>query len=226
MTIRGKDWIYIHIPKTGGTSVINALRSPEIFGKTIYNPLVHKHGWPDRFEQSNPRVTCACAPRLDTRGITAFSFVRHPQDWYESMYWFRHDRNWAVDPRHLDPADIEVRWPVEGILTEYLNPTFSEFMHYMLENEPGYVQRLYEQYVGPPDNEIDFVGRTENLKFDLRKILIMLQYYNRITFMQVSVDNQHGKLHKTPWTQKLLDAVYDSEKGAFDRWGYKPRRLE
>lgn len=97
-----------------------------------------------------------------------FTFVRHPLSWYES-WWKYQAGSWL---RFEVP-----RWHPQRILERCADDDFSQFIHKCLEQEPAYVTRMYEWYLGPPgQNRFDFVGKTESLRDDLSKVLQQLGY--------------------------------------------------
>ena len=59
-------------------------------------------------------------------------------------------------------------------------PDFNEWLDEMLEEEPGWVTRWFERYVGPPGGEFcHFIGRTETIEQDMEDVLTMLGYGNQ-----------------------------------------------
>ena len=46
-------------------------------------------------------------------------------------------------------------------------PGLSRILERVVENCPGYLTEYYPRFVGPPDGEIDFIGRYERLVDDL-----------------------------------------------------------
>ena len=81
-----------------------------------------------------------------------FAFVRHPLDVYRSYWRFKKGRHW--DPRN--PFDMDCR-----------ADAFVPFVEHVLDKYPGWCSTMFEDYVGPPEREIAFVGRYERLVDDL-----------------------------------------------------------
>jgi len=88
---------------------------------------------------------------LDIGDRFAFAFVREPVSWYRSV-WMFHRRIPQSDWPHLD---------------EWIDLDFPDFLDRMAENNPGYLSTYYRLFVGPPDDEISFIGHHEQLADDL-----------------------------------------------------------
>ena len=86
---------------------------------------------------------------------------------------------------------------------------------------------MFEDYVGPPDKPIRFIGRHEHLREDL----IIALHLSGETVNESSVDavppsnvSRFGDAAR--WTPALFDAVTLSERRAFERFGYVPERAK
>ena len=143
--------LFLHIPKTGGTWIEEALKAAAV---EVENPgaiaeVTWRHSLLSHYRQSY--------------GFS-FTFVRHPLDWYESWWKFQSSGSW---PEH-EPGV----WHPQRVLGRCASNTFSEFINRCIEHEPAYVTRMYEWYIGPPGFElVDFVGRYEHLADDLVRVL-------------------------------------------------------
>ena len=142
--------IYIHIPKTGGTSVRNYITALRIRTEN-----------PNRRAASSRKHSMLW--QLDEDCSYSFAFVRHPLRWYES-FWKYQTNKWIKYEQN--------RWhPWKG-LEACASNNFNIFMENVIKKEPAYVTRMYEWYVGPRGAQmVDFVGKTENLKNDLMNVL-------------------------------------------------------
>lgn len=184
---------FIHIPKTGGQWVKSVLEKCEL-GKRIDN-----FGGTSR-DHSSPH---------DLPGIPVFfAFVRHPVSWYES--W------WKFQAGHWRSHDAE-RWHPQRPLNACCSDSFERFISRCLVHEPAYVTRLYEWYFGPPEQSwIQFFGRYENLREDLKSVLrlIGVEVNERI----VSIIDTHPAVNASQslrgnprWTKRLIVNVRKSE---------------
>ncbi|HTU79973.1 MAG TPA: sulfotransferase family 2 domain-containing protein [Solirubrobacteraceae bacterium] len=81
-----------------------------------------------------------------------FAFVRHPFEFWLSYWGYRMRTGWDPDNR-IDAAAA--------------SEDFEEFVDILVARAPGAASTMYESYVGPPGEEIDFIGRHERLADDL-----------------------------------------------------------
>jgi hypothetical protein len=141
MATCGNDrFLFIHVPKTGGMWVTEALQEAgveveEEIGATPEHPLLSE---------------------LERRGRFTFAFVREPLSWYASIWKFR---NYF----HLHKGPAEGQLPYD----RFIELDFPEFIDSVAKQLPGFLSNHYEQFVGPRDQEIDFVGRYESLEDDV-----------------------------------------------------------
>lgn len=162
--------LFLHVPRTGGTWVKEAMFQAGIpiekWGKVCppYRPKKHT-------------IIPHLHAELWARVGGVFTFVRHPVPYYVSVWRFTcrswkqwPDKMWWAVQERNDPAAINeaiLRW----------KPDFSEWLDEMLEEEPGWVTRWFERYVGPPGGEFcHFIGRTETIESDLEQVIRMLGY--------------------------------------------------
>jgi Sulfotransferase family len=145
--------LFLHIPKTGGTWVEQALME---IGVHTEQPLTipgvtYRHSLLPMFQEQHPYV---------------FTFVRHPLSWYESWWKFQAG-TWTI----FEPGV----WHPQRTLESCRADDFSEFIRLCIEHEPSYVSRMYEWYIGPVGFEfVNYVGRYENLINDLVQVLTVL----------------------------------------------------
>ena len=135
-TCGNEKFLFIHVPKTGGMWVTEALQEAGIeveeeFGATPEHPLLSE---------------------LERRGRFTFAFVREPLSWYASIWKFR---NYF----HLHKGPTEVQLPYD----RFIELDFPDFIDNVSKQLPGFLSHHYAQFVGPQDQEIDFVGRYESL---------------------------------------------------------------
>ena len=110
---------------------------------------------------------CPCRDRF------VFGFVREPLGLYQAYWRFK-------DHGGMGRA--------QSVRHECAAPTFDGFVENVLQNEPGWCSRMFEDYVGrTTEEEIDFVGRFESLADDLVRALRM-----------TSVSFDHRAIHATP----------------------------
>ncbi len=81
-----------------------------------------------------------------------FAFVRHPVDLYRSYWQFKMTNGWDKK----NPLDVACQ-----------TDDFQQFIRDVLDKFPGVYGKSLVGFVGEADNEIEFVGKYENLVDDL-----------------------------------------------------------
>jgi hypothetical protein len=137
---------FLHVPKTGGTWVYRALIEARV---PLRDPVVED---PDPHYAQKGHVTLE---ELGPAGRELFTiaFVRHPLDWWLSVWAHRMREGW-IFPDH----EIDSRASSED---------FDTFVKMVIENLPGFAGTLFERFTGPPSAPVSFVGRYERLVDDL-----------------------------------------------------------
>ena len=94
---------------------------------------------------------------------------------------------------------------------------FNEFVRKVFDGRPGFVSEMYSQYA---HNEINFVGKQENLADDLIYFLMQQEYSIKIEDIQKSPRQNVSVAQKIKWDPQLREEVKDSEKMALLRYDY------
>jgi hypothetical protein len=127
---------FLHLPKTGGTWVYEAMFAAGVVAHRP--PQVPDHGGLIESRDFSDRFT--------------FAFVRHPLELWRSYWGYRMRTGWV----HEHPIDAAAA-----------SADFPTFVEGLIDFAPGFASALYEQFVGRPGKEIDFIGRYERLADDL-----------------------------------------------------------
>lgn len=113
-----RNFVFVHIPKTGGTFVAQVLRDlytpawiRPVFWRKVYfrltNTFLAQTGWPALHVELEKHTPChAIPPRYAHLPIV--SCMRNPFDWYVSNYRFQY---WKRDPNHYPGLKNDPRWP-------------------------------------------------------------------------------------------------------------------
>lgn len=160
--------LFQHVPRTGGTFVQEALTALAV-------PTTH---WTKRVPDSPKKHSLLnhYYPSYMVEVKLIFAFVRHPVDYYSSVWRYLHDAR-QVSRRRFSLTITKHRWhPFKQAALLY-KPDFCEWVDAMVEAEPAWATRLFESYVGPEDGEFcQFIGRTETVRSDLANLLIHFNY--------------------------------------------------
>ena len=154
---------FLHIPRTGGTWICQALK----FLNTRISRRFNKRPVHSNKKLVSKHFLLQHLLREEFgRWDTSFAFVRHPINYYEPVWsWLLRagKRRTGMNRFSWHPFDIPyVNW----------NDDFNVWMKLMLSNNPGWVSHLFDMYVGPEGGEfVDYIGRTENLIDDFQKII-------------------------------------------------------
>lgn len=133
------------VPKTGSTWIRAKLDQLELAVENVGDPAMRGHDLLDSYDRSRYRYVGG--------------FVRDPIEWYRSYWAYRMERGWR--PQY--PLDEHCQCD-----------DFETFVRHAVSILPGALGNIYRSYVGPPDNEIEFVGRQERLEEDLISFLRMI----------------------------------------------------
>lgn len=194
--------LFLHIPKTGGTWITNILDRCKLRGELLKG---HRHSdFYRTFKQHNL-----------PKDIFTFCFVRHPIEWYKS--WFRYMSQFDDNYTFGDENDIIKKWHPNSMLNGLDRSTFESFIIGILKKRPGYVTEFFSWYT---PLQINFIGKQENLREGLIKVLKILKY----DFDEEFIRNR-SKINTSPEMElqldnKIYNLLYKSEHAGLMRYGY------
>jgi hypothetical protein len=128
---------FLHIPKSGGSWVKKALIESRI--ECYEFTTIDGSGHIGLKD-------CPCPNKFK------FAFVRHPVDMYRSYWQYKMTYGWDQN----NPMDVECK-----------SDNFHSFIRCLLFKFPGAYSQWVINFVGEGKNEIEFVGKYENLVDDL-----------------------------------------------------------
>jgi len=161
--------LFQHIPRTGGTFVETAIDDLKI-------PC---NRWISKQPKSCPKKHSLFFhyhhdQKKSVRFV--FTFVRHPVDYYSSVWRYLHDARLVRESR-LSLLWTKHSWHPFRQAALLYKPDFAEWVDALLETEPAWATRLIGWYVGPEGGEFaNFIGRTETLTADLANLLVNFGY--------------------------------------------------
>ena len=181
---------FLHVPKTGGSWVTEAMRAAGVELRPVPLPAVKRgHGGLEAVD----------------RGLFTFAFVRDPFDWYAS-YW-RHRQKFGD-------------WDSASPIDEFARRPFTEFVVQAATRRPRHLTRVYERYCGPPDDPISFVGRYERLAEDLETALTSAgqPFDDDALHAHPAVNTTDSDDPRTAYSAEVRAALIASERDAFARF--------
>lgn len=127
-----------------------------------------------------------------------FTFVRNPYSWLESFYAHRFCPEWKE--------------------------TGYTFEKWVLSRPDAWVVHHYEAFTGPVGKGVDFVGRYEDLRLDLRRALRAAGEKFDDGIFDVAPQNVGNRrvLAGCTWTKRMQQRVAKENCAVFERYGYDP----
>jgi hypothetical protein len=193
--------VYLHVPKTGGKWVKRVLFGG-ISGARLFRETNHGNQW----------AKSAHCDLEDLKDVAGFrlAFVRHPADWWRSYWRYQQThgrfRNESLELVRLVKAD-----------------TFERYVDNVLERLPGYASRMFSRFVGEPGQEIDFIGKQENLTSDLRTALGLAGFDLSAFDFSASRINEGGTTTEHfEFSPEQRRALSLAESAGIERFGYEP----
>jgi hypothetical protein len=182
--------VFIHISKTGGTWVWNALKEAGVELERIPGP-----DWaPDH---PHPRLK-----DFDPEGRFVFGFVREPISWYGSIWNY-----------HRKGESQAAWWP----MSDWIDEDFDTFLQRMAEHVPNFASIYFRDYVGPPHQPISFIGHYEDLVDDLVKALELSdQPFDEEKLRSVPPINTTGST--PPHSQSTAEKMIEAEAEFYNRF--------
>jgi hypothetical protein len=202
MALRLPNSIFIHMMKTGGSSIRDALRQMDV--KLTEIGRAHDPACILRFPGGQRPFT--------------FVFVRHPLNWYRSYWAYRMmNHRWGVHPRQPITG-----WQTFGSVLDHecRANNFVKWMHNVLAYMPeGFLSRIYRIYT----EGVDFVGKVESLQEDFYHALQLAGEKIPVQSTQ-ALPRNNGTLPKflaaATFPRDLAEQVMAAESYVVNRWKY------
>ncbi|MFC4700835.1 sulfotransferase family 2 domain-containing protein [Glaciecola siphonariae] len=205
-----KQFIFLHIPKTAGTSVRKSLvpyakpGESDYFSKALRR--IMGHYTPYRFKEFryHPHLTMQNAKRLMPasrfNNYFKFAFVRHPVDWQYAI--FRH----ILSHRHIKA--FEKRFDFI-----YRSKSFDEYITWRVTN--GAIPQIFQMINEDLITEVDRVYKFENLQGDFEILCRKLGIPNELPFL-----NKNSSSIAKPVSDYARNLIYDAYRLDFEMFGY------
>lgn len=216
-----KNLIYIHIPKTGGSSIRNSLNKNY---KLIYN---------SNFENFEKMGFKNYSEKFENYNFPIFSFKDHlpyqlikRADYHKDKFKFTITRNPFSRIVSLYFECIANKLHLEGLKIKK-TILFDDFVDIICKKSYWFTIPMTD-YIGSKNlNDIDFIGRFENFDDDL----IKLRKYLKISIKHHNYNNSVKSIFKfsdyrTYFKNKEnIDKVYKLYKDDFDNFNYDYKKF-
>ena len=193
--------LVLHIPKTGGFWIEEA-------AKRVGLALQHIPSLRDETRADRHCFRVDCELPVDM----VYAVVRCPFAWYES--WWRYQ---AARPHNWDEWNWHPTYPLQACR----NADFNGFLAAALQREPGFLTRLYEQYIGPLESpKADLIGHTETMVVDFQRFLAAIAWPEPPGVL-ANIPPQNtggGRLGQPVWARTYRRQVYETEKKIFEEF--------
>ena len=187
MFLSEKGALFLHIARTGGRYIQEGIVRSGIPNE------VWKRAGPSTWYRMRYHAPLY---HIDMKWLVkvkyVFAFVRNPFDYYVSVWRYltrgvtKHSREQTIARFKSNPTFLLSE------ATRHWKPDFNEWLEEMLEEEPGWVTRWFERYVGPPyGGEIcHYIGRLETLNRDMQQVMDLLGYGDKWKLFQSSLSEK------------------------------------
>lgn len=194
-------FIYIHVPRTAGTSVASALMNQRVrftfFGKLPPGSLNEfRTRWAHHIAAVNLKPL---VPPWDR--YFKFAFVRNPWDRAISAYFYHKQK---VDRHRASRSLVEIFKKVKS---------FDDWVHH------GFTIHPSAHYVADRDGKlmVDFVGRFENLETDFAEICSKIGIKANLAHKNGSIHGPYQQYY-TPETEEIIRKQCTSD---IELFGYR-----
>lgn len=181
--------LILEVPKTGSKWVRAAIRRARI---------PHEQIGPDEWRGHAP---------LSVHGRDysfIATFVRNPITWYQSYWAYRMEGGWR---------------PHFELDRRCQSDSFVQFLRNAAFHMPGFLNRVFETYVGPLNAQIDFVGKQETLGPDLvRALRAAGEEFDEQAILDTPKANTTAI--KPEYPRELKELITYSEYKTMRRFGY------
>ena len=206
-----RKFVFVHIWKTGGESVVSALRNqcPFYFSNRYVNKAIRMApglsaatlGWRARLVNGQHFTAEEIRNEMPSEAFDLafkFTFVRNPWDWQVSNYAYA-----LQTPAH---GQHEI---IRGL------GSFDAYIRYQhSEQAPSQSAFVYGR---DGKQLVDFVGRFENLEADFQYVCGKIGINAHLPFLNVSKRRRDWRSYYTDETRSLVGELFQND---IERFGY------
>jgi len=211
MIYKERKFIFIHIHKTGGKSINNALHKFQdnvpfkykLWNKIYSKPLKKKRIYPDYLMLDTHTNAKEYKDFLghDYDNFFTFTFVRNPFDWQVSMYFFMKEQK-----NHFQHEIIN-------------NLDFNEYIDWRVNED----FQLQKSFVIDENNEliVDFIGKLENIDHDFNYVQERLNIKTNLPHVNKSKHKPYYEYFDKRTSNQIIEAFEED----FNFFGYEKKLI-
>lgn len=223
-----QKYIFIHIQKTAGTSVMDALGRNLSWNDIEIgaNPEVHRF-YREKYglgKHSLAREVREIIGENAWDSYLKFTFVRHPYSRAVSLYTYiqrmartKYSRNRFPFYKRKDKSPFW-SWLMTQAFLDSKN--FSEFIrHEKFLNDFGAQSQINWIFTNEGETLVDFIGKYENLDIDFEKITQKIDSENKPELKQINISTgkqKPGFYFQSEEDYKYLEKLYEDDFKAFN----------
>ena len=194
--------VFIHVQKTGGMYVREALGLCRPMGRESGPPEADRHVGLPELLSSNPGIAA---------GKFVFGFVRHPVAWLESRWSYGRLSGFATQARHRGKA--AAHW-----MASCWSEDYTRFVELQLERFPGVATQTMFRMLGLwSERPADFVGRCEQVVLDTYHALEAAgETFDKDKLVALPRRNRSVEKPETP--RALRSRIEQSERALMERF--------
>jgi hypothetical protein len=198
--------LFIHVQKTGGMSVRQMLYCCNPVGRESGDAEGERHWGLPELRARHPGIES---------GRLSFGFVRHPVTWLVSRWAFAVASGFPIHVQHRGTA-------AQVWMASCWSPSFDEFAENYLERYPGVATQTMFQKLGLwSEKPVDRIGKTENLRDDLKAILADAgETHTAVPDVVRRNETEKRALHLAFVSPALEQRIMDAEKQLCERFSY------
>jgi hypothetical protein len=211
-----KNFLFLRVPKTGGTSINEALlpyRNPQ--ERKFYARIVRRLPivpTPSQFLAFDAHTHWCmlkakrALPQDIFNSLFKFAFVRHPVEWQISVY------------KHILHYEYLADFAVEfaGV---YKHRSFEDYIRWRIDHGP--IPQVTQMIDQEGRFLLDYVGRFENLDHDFRQVCAAVN----IPPPTLERLNQSPDDHSIVIDSQVVKLIYDAYQVDFETFGYGERSV-
>lgn len=204
MALRLPRSIFIHIPRTGGYWIREALTAANVPTNMCIGSLPT--------EDIAHRIQHSPLKNIVDQEVPTFAFVRHPCTWVQSFWVFQ----MKSGKRFMQD---------KGQLTHIFSENFEEFIENLIEKKPGYISRMYKSFLCDGKRTVTHIGKKEHLVDDTVRILRSIgEQFDEDLLRSVPPKNVYmdpeWQMRALFHSRELYQRLIESEIDAIHRFGY------